>query len=206
MVSMTDAVDLKVELFAEAEIPTEFGNFLVSVYHNNKNDDETLLVSLNLDSDETPFVRIHSECFTGEVLSSLKCDCKAQLALALDTIQKRGSGAVVYLRQEGRGIGLGNKIKAYALQNKGHDTIEANHILGFGTDLRDFEEAAVILKERNISKVILNTNNPDKISSLKGFGIEVESVEPSLTEINEHNEKYLETKMNDLGHLLKKLF
>ena len=203
---MTDAVDLKVELFAEAEIPTEFGNFLVSVYHNNKNDDETLLVSLNLDSDETPFVRIHSECFTGEVLSSLKCDCKAQLALALDTIQKRGSGAVVYLRQEGRGIGLGNKIKAYALQNKGHDTIEANHILGFGTDLRDFEEAAVILKERNISKVILNTNNPDKISSLKGFGIEVESVEPSLTEINEHNEKYLETKMNDLGHLLKKLF
>ena len=203
---MTDAVDLKVELFAEAEIPTEFGNFLVSVYHNNKNEDETLLVSLNLDSDETPFVRIHSECFTGEVLSSLKCDCKAQLALALDTIQKRGSGAVVYLRQEGRGIGLGNKIKAYALQNKGHDTIEANHILGFGTDLRDFEEAAVILKERNISKVVLNTNNPDKISSLKGFGIEVESVEPSLTEINEHNEKYLETKMNDLGHLLKKLF
>ena len=144
--------------------------------------------------------------FTGEVLSSLKCDCKAQLALALDLIQKRGSGAVVYLRQEGRGIGLGNKIKAYALQNKGHDTIEANHILGFETDLRDFEEAAVILKDRNISKLILNTNNPDKISSLKDFGIEVESVEPSFTEVNEHNEKYLETKMNELGHLLKKLF
>lgn len=203
---MTDANSLKVELYAEAEIPTEFGNFLVSVYHNNKNDDETLLVSLNLDSDETPFVRIHSECFTGEVLSSLKCDCKAQLALALDLIQKRGSGAVVYLRQEGRGIGLGNKIKAYALQNKGHDTIEANHILGFETDLRDFEEAAVILKDRNISKLILNTNNPDKISSLKDFGIEVVSVEPSITEVNEHNEKYLETKMNELGHLLKKLF
>ena len=177
---MTDAKSLKVELYAEAEIPTEFGNFLVSVYHNNKNDDETLLVSLNLDSDETPFVRIHSECFTGEVLSSLKCDCKAQLALALDLIQKRGSGAVVYLRQEGRGIGLGNKIKAYALQNKGHDTIEANHILGFETDLRDFEEAAVILKDRNISKLILNTNNPEKISSLKDFGIEVVSVEPSI--------------------------
>ena len=203
---MTDANILKVELYAEAEIPTEFGNFLVSVYHNNKNDDETLLVSLNLDSDETPFVRIHSECFTGEVLSSLKCDCKAQLALALDLIQKRGSGAVVYLRQEGRGIGLGNKIKAYALQNKGHDTIEANHILGFETDLRDFEEAAVILKDRNISKLILNTNNPDKISSLKDFGIEVVSVEPSITEVNEHNEKYFETKMNELGHLLKKLF
>ena len=203
---MTDANSLKVELYAEAEIPTEFGNFLVSVYQNNQNDDETLLVSLNLDSDETPFVRIHSECFTGEVLSSLKCDCKAQLALALDLIQKRGSGAVVYLRQEGRGIGLGNKIKAYALQNKGHDTIEANHILGFETDLRDFEEAAVILKDRNISKLILNTNNPDKISSLKDFGIEVVSVEPSITEVNEHNEKYLETKMNELGHLLKKLF
>ena len=203
---MSDKSNLKVELFAEAEIPTEFGKFLVSVYNNNKNDDETVLVSLNLDSVETPFVRIHSECFTGEVLSSMKCDCKAQLALALDLIQKRGAGAVVYLRQEGRGIGLGNKIKAYALQNKGHDTIEANHILGFATDLRDFEEASLILKDRNINKVILNTNNPDKISSLKGFGIEVAEIEPSITEVNEHNEKYLETKMNELGHLLKSIF
>ena len=123
-----------------------------------------------------------------------------------ELIQKKGAGAVVYLRQEGRGIGLGNKIKAYALQNKGHDTIEANHILGFATDLRDFEEAALILKDRNIRKVVLNTNNPDKIASLKGFGISVEAVEPSLTDLNEHNEKYLETKMNELGHKLKDLF
>ena len=203
---MSSTSGLTVKLFAEAEIPTEFGKFMVSVYHNNKNKDEAVLVSLNLSKEEVPFVRIHSECFTGEVLSSMKCDCKAQLALSLELIQKKGAGAVVYLRQEGRGIGLGNKIKAYALQNKGHDTIEANHILGFATDLRDFEEAALILKDRNIRKVVLNTNNPDKIASLKGFGISVEAVEPSLTDLNEHNEKYLETKMNELGHKLKDLF
>lgn len=203
---MQDKLGLKVELYSEAVIPTQYGEFLISIYRDNQGSDETVLISKNLSADTVAFVRIHSECLTGEVFGSLKCDCRSQLSLALTRIQEKGSGAVVYLRQEGRGIGLGNKIKAYALQNEGKDTVEANHILGFATDLRSFDVAALILKDRGINKVILNTNNPDKISTISDHGIEIVSREPSLSEINPHNKDYLQTKFEKLGHHLKDLF
>lgn len=197
---------LKVSLFSEAVVPTIHGEYLVSIYRDTQSQDETVLISYNLDQGEMPFVRIHSECFTGEVLGSLKCDCRDQLSLALQEIQKRGSGAVIYLRQEGRGIGLGNKIKAYALQSQGADTIQANHLLGFDTDLRTFDLAALILQDRKINKIVLNTNNPEKLSALETFGIEVAERVPSLSPLNKHNKEYLETKMKLLGHFLDPLF
>jgi GTP cyclohydrolase II len=197
---------MKVTLFSEAQIPTVFGTFLVSIYRDDKTAAESILISHNLEPDTTPFVRIHSECFTGEVLGSLKCDCRDQLQLALKEIQRRGSGAVIYLRQEGRGIGLGNKIKAYALQNQGADTIQANHLLGFETDLRTFEIAGLILRDRGVKQVVLNTNNPEKITSLTEAGVAVTKRIPSLASVNAHNEGYLRTKMEDLGHALESLF
>ena len=197
---------MQLELFSESELPTSYGSFLVSVYRDRASGEESILISKDLKPDQSIFVRIHSECFTGEVLGSLKCDCKDQLSLALEQIQEQGSGAIIYLRQEGRGIGLGNKIKAYHLQNQGVDTVEANHLLGFATDLRSFEAAALILKDRGISKVILNTNNPEKIESLKQAGIEVVERVPSLASINDHNSSYLRTKMKLLGHKLEDLF
>lgn len=195
-----------VSLFSEAVIPTRYGEFLLSIYRDDVSTNETILVSHGLESQKVPFVRIHSECFTGEVLGSLKCDCRDQLDLSLREIQKRGAGAVIYLRQEGRGIGLGNKIKAYALQNQGANTIEANHKLGFATDLRTFDVAALILRDRNIKEIALNTNNPDKVKSLENFGIVVTERVPSLTAVNPHNKEYLETKKNLLGHHLGPLF
>ena len=203
---MQSSSSLKVSLYSEAMIPTIHGEFLLSVYRDNQSADETVLISHNLDKAEVPFVRVHSECFTGEVLGSLKCDCRDQLSLSLNEIQRRGAGAVIYLRQEGRGIGLGNKIKAYDLQNKGADTIEANHMLGFQTDLRTFDLAAMILKDRKINKIVLNTNNPEKVDSLKKFGIEIKERVPSLSPVNKHNKEYLETKMKLLGHHLDPLF
>ena len=197
---------MKVSLYSEAAVPTVHGDFLISVYHDDASDDESVLISLNLANSTEPFVRIHSECFTGEVLGSLKCDCRDQLEMALAEIQKRGSGAVIYLRQEGRGIGLGNKIKAYALQNKGIDTIKANHLIGFDTDLRSFEVAAKILQDRGVAQIILNTNNPEKISAISQAGIKVVERLPSLSSVNEHNEGYLKTKMLELGHRLESLF
>ena len=202
----TSSKPLIVSLYSEAEVPTSFGSFLISVYRDNRSSDETVLISKNLGAQQTPFVRLHSECFTGEVFGSLKCDCRDQLYAALEAIQTAGCGAVVYLRQEGRGIGLGNKIKAYALQNNGADTIEANHRLGFATDLRDFSIAAAILKDKKISSVALNTNNPEKVKSLESCGIEVAEVKPSLSSVNEHNRDYLKTKYKTMGHLLGKLF
>ena len=203
---MQNSSPKKVSLISEAMVPTVYGEFLLSIYRDDVSDDESVLISHYLDTSEAPFVRVHSECFTGEVLGSLKCDCREQLSLSLQEIQRRGSGAVVYLRQEGRGIGLANKIRAYALQNKGADTIEANRKLGFETDLRTFDIAALILKDRNISEVTLNTNNPHKVESLKSLGIKVKDRVPSFSTVNEHNKDYLETKMKHLGHLLGPLF
>ncbi|HYX33004.1 MAG TPA: GTP cyclohydrolase II [Oligoflexus sp.] len=192
--------------YAEASLPTVFGEFLTTVYRDQNQEETAILISYNLTPDSCPFVRVHSECFTGEVLGSLKCDCRDQLNLALAEIQKRGSGAIIYLRQEGRGIGLGNKIRAYHLQNQGADTIEANHQLGFDTDLRSFEGAALILRQRGVKEVILNTNNPDKIQALTHLGIVIRERVPSLAEVNKFNEDYLKTKMQKLGHQLNGLF
>jgi 3,4-dihydroxy 2-butanone 4-phosphate synthase/GTP cyclohydrolase II len=195
---------LKPTRYASSEIPLESGTFTVTVYHDNHSGHETLAIHMGLaEAMSVPvFARIHSECLTGEVLGSLKCDCRDQLNMALKAIAAAGKGVVIYLRQEGRGIGLGNKIKAYELQNKGLDTIAANHELGFPSDLRDFTLAGLILKDLGIHRVNLNTNNPDKVSCLTDQGILVENVLPSHAPVQKFNRHYLHTKRDFLGHTL----
>ena len=145
--------------------------------------------------------RIHSECLTGEVLGSLRCDCRAQLEGALDRIAAEGVGVVVYMRQEGRGIGLGNKVRAYALQDQGVDTVDANLQLGFGADDRSYDQAAGILGELGVASVRLMTNNPRKVDGLRTAGVTVSAQEPHWVETTEHSEAYLETKRTKLGHI-----
>ncbi len=194
---------VKIEEYAQCELPTPHGNFEVRVYRSDEGPEESLAISMGqgFSPDETVFVRVHSECFTGEVLGSLKCDCRGQLDLALARIAKVGRGVVVYLRQEGRGIGLGNKIRAYAEQAKGANTIEANHLIGFPSDLRDFGQAALILQDLGIRRIDLNTNNPQKIDSMQKYGMEIDQIVPSLTVPNKYNEAYLQTKAREMGHL-----
>ena len=147
-------------------------------------------------------VRVHSECLTGDVFGSLRCDCGDQLEAALKQIEKEGKGVLVYMRQEGRGIGLGNKLLAYGLQDEGKDTVEANEALGFKADLRDYGIGAQILKDLGIQKLRLMTNNPKKIIGLKGYDLEVVERVPLEIEPNEINKKYLNTKREKLGHIL----
>ncbi len=192
---------MKIESYAKCELPTEFGSFDLELFRGPEDESEALLISAGeLSAADAPFVRLHSECFTGETLLSLKCDCRAQLETALRTIRHEGVGAVVYLRQEGRGIGLGNKLRAYAEQARGANTIEANHRLGFPTDLRDFTLATEILKLKDLGRIRLHTNNPDKIAAVKAAGIEIESVIPAPSQVNDHNLDYLRTKLEKMGH------
>jgi 3,4-dihydroxy 2-butanone 4-phosphate synthase/GTP cyclohydrolase II len=195
---------MHLEEYARCELPTIYGCFDVRVFRHDGEPGESVVISMGRDfrAEETVFTRVHSECFTGEVLGSLKCDCQGQLDLALRRIAQDSRGVVIYLRQEGRGIGLGNKIRAYAEQAKGADTVEANHILGFPADLRDFGIAAPILERLGIRRIALNTNNPQKIDALRERGLEIVEVVPSLTEPNDHNREYLRTKALQLGHLL----
>lgn len=187
--------------YAASKLPTIHGHFDVVVYRYGPDDEEALAVMRGSFAPGEPvFTRIHSECLTGEVLGSLKCDCREQLELALTRIQELDRGIVVYLRQEGRGIGLGNKIRAYALQDAGADTVQANHQLGFATDLREFDVAAAILKDLGIEKIQLHTNNPDKIQAMEEHGIEIVSRVPAHGAVNPHNRRYLETKHRTLGH------
>ena len=155
-------------------------------------------------ADEAPLVRMHSSCFTGDVLTSLRCDCGDQLQLALRMISKNECGAVVYLPQEGRGIGLAEKIKAYSLQEQGLDTVEANHALGHAADMRDYGVGLQILKDLGLTQLKLLTNNPKKIEAfnLRGYNVQVVDQVPIVSEANEHNEKYLETKRDKMGHRL----
>jgi len=190
-----------------AQLPSEFGTFTVYAYRNSLDNSEHLAIVKGQPEnfgDREILVRVHSECLTGDALGSLRCDCRGQLQSALKMIEYAGSGVVVYLRQEGRGIGLLNKIKAYALQDTGLDTVEANERLGFPPDLRTYGVGAQILHDLGIQKMSLITNNPRKISGLKGFGIEVTSRIPLLVETNEFNSRYLETKAEKLGHLIAK--
>ncbi len=190
-----------VERYAETELPTTHGALRVLVYRLGSRGEEALAVTAGSLSATGPvFTRVHSECFTGEVLGSLKCDCREQLELALSEIAERQTGVLVYLRQEGRGIGLGNKIRAYALQAEGADTVEANHRLGFGTDLREFDAAAAVLHDLGVKSVELHTNNPEKMEALTGQGIEVVRRIPAHGGVNAHNREYLETKNRLLGH------
>jgi len=192
------------ERFSEADVPTHRGVLRTVVFRDRRNGREHVaLVAGDVAGQEGVPVRVHSECLTSEVFGSLKCDCRQQLDRALDFITQAGCGVVLYLRQEGRGIGLGNKIKAYALQAKGYDTYEANRQLGFADDLRSYDIAAEMLRSLDVRSVDLITNNPLKIAGLVEEGIPVRRRIPSRTEHNPHNVGYLKTKRERTGHLIE---
>jgi 3,4-dihydroxy 2-butanone 4-phosphate synthase/GTP cyclohydrolase II len=188
-----------------AQLPSTFGNFQIYAYRNTlDNSEHVAIVKGDPDQfqDNPVMVRMHSECLTGDALGSLRCDCRMQLQAALKMIENAGQGVVVYLRQEGRGIGLVNKLKAYSLQDMGLDTVEANERLGFPADLRDYGMGAQMLNDLGVQKIRLITNNPRKIAGLKGYGIEVVDRVPLLIEANDYNSTYLATKATKLGHML----
>ena len=191
---------------AEAKLPTKYGDFDIISYSVDFEDLEPVVIRMGdlSNSDQAPLVRMHSSCFTGDVLTSLRCDCGDQLNMALEMISNNGCGAVVYLPQEGRGIGLAEKIKAYSLQDHGLDTVEANHALGHKADMRDYGVGLQILKDLGLTRLRLLTNNPKKIEAfnLRGYDVQVVDQVPIVCDPNEHNEKYLETKRDKMGHRL----
>ncbi|WP_457745207.1 GTP cyclohydrolase II [Sulfurimonas sp.] len=189
---------MNIEISEVANLPSRFGNFNVKAFKQGQKEH---LVICAKKLAEVPIVRVHSECLTGDAIGSLKCDCRDQLEYGLKMAHETG-GMVIYLRQEGRDIGLLNKINAYALQDKGFNTVEANHQLGFAADERTYEAVTFILKHFNINKIKLLTNNPDKINSISGVEI-VERI-PIIMKSNEHNNDYLNTKRDEMGHLLPK--
>ena len=192
-----------VRLVAMAELPTRFGDFHIIAFENNRDGKEHVAITKGdvVGASNVP-VRLHSECLTGDALGSLRCDCRDQLESALRAIGKMERGMVLYLRQEGRGIGLVNKIRAYSLQDEGLDTVEANHALGFRDDERDYAVAAHMLMSLRIESIQLMTNNPKKISQLTQYGIQVNGRIPHIMPPNEHNRFYLETKAAKSGHLI----
>lgn len=187
---------------AEARLPTPFAEFRVHVFVADDGKEHVVLALGDLASGEPPLVRMHSECLTGDALFSLRCDCGFQLDAAMAAIAKAGRGAILYLRQEGRGIGLGNKIRAYALQDQGRDTVEANHQLGFPADAREYDLAVQLLRTLGLTRIRLMTNNPRKLDALRRDGIEVVERIPLQSGRNPHNEAYLRAKAEKLGHWL----
>ncbi len=195
-----------VEKTAEADLPTKYGHFKIIVYKNKVDDFEHVaLVKGKINGDEPVLVRVHSSCLTGDILGSMRCDCGDQLHTAMEMVEKEGKGVVLYMQQEGRGIGLTNKIKAYALQDQGYDTVEANIKLGFKPDLRNYGIGAQILVDLGIRKMKLMTNNPKKVIGLEGYGLEIVDRVPIEIEPNEINKCYLETKKVKMGHILTKV-
>ena len=193
-----------VHRIAEAKLPTSHGEFTAIAYKSDIDPDEHLaLVMGDISTEEPVLVRVHSECVTGDIFGSLRCDCGEQIALAMQSIAEEGRGVFLYMRQEGRGIGFHNKIRAYALQDKGLDTVEANLSLGFAPDLRDYGIGAQILAELGLHKIRLLTNNPKKVIGLEGYGLKVVETMPIIIPPNPHNRHYLEIKQKKLGHLLK---
>lgn len=189
---------------AEAKLPTKYGEFKAIAYKSDVDPaDHLALVMGDVTTPKPVLVRVHSECATGDVFGSLRCDCGEQLSLAMKTIAAEGRGVLIYMRQEGRGIGFHNKIRAYALQDKGMDTVEANIALGFAPDMRDYGVGAQIITDLGIKEIRMLTNNPKKIISLEGYGLKVVQTVPIIITPNPHNRHYLETKQKKMGHILE---
>ena len=194
---------LLVEKVETVDLPTAHGDFKLTMYRSRVTGLEHLaLVKGKVDDGAPVLVRVHSECFTGDVLGSERCDCGPQLHQAMEMVEKEGRGAILYMRQEGRGIGLANKLHAYHLQERGLDTVEANVALGFAPDLRDYGEGAQILVDLGIRKLRLMTNNPCKIAGLEGYGLEITERVPVVIPPTAHDRRYLETKKEKMGHLI----
>ena len=192
------------DVIARAKLPTRFGDFCVQgVKGNQPGEEAVVLIHGKMNGREAPLVRIHSQCLTGDVFTSQRCDCRAQLELALRKIAKARSGILVYLPQEGRGIGLMNKLRAYELQDAGMDTVEANEHLGFAADSRDYAFAASVLRSVGAARVRLLSNNPDKVNQLGAAGIEVVERVPCQPRVNKTTRRYLTTKKSKMGHILQ---
>jgi 3,4-dihydroxy 2-butanone 4-phosphate synthase / GTP cyclohydrolase II len=195
--------DSLIEEIVRVDMPTRYGNFkLVAFQEKNSSNEHLALLKGEWEKDEPVMVRVHSSCFTGDILGSLRCDCGEQLHKAMQMVEKEGKGVIIYMNQEGRGIGLLNKLKAYRLQEGGMDTVEANLHLGFQMDQRDYGVGAQILRYLGISKLRLMSNNPKKRVGLVGYGLEIVDNIPIIAQSNPHNEKYLQTKRDKLGHEL----
>lgn len=191
-----------VRLVAEAKLPTPFAEFRMRVYRAADAKEHLALFLGNPWDSDAPLVRVHSECLTGDALFSLRCDCGAQLQSAFEKVAIAHEGVIVYLRQEGRGIGLGNKIRAYSLQDQGDDTVEANRKLGFPDDGRDYLPAVEILRDLGIERLRLMTNNPRKLQAMARYGLDVRERVPLVAGVNPHNQRYLDVKATKLGHLI----
>jgi 3,4-dihydroxy 2-butanone 4-phosphate synthase/GTP cyclohydrolase II len=193
-----------VEKVVDVHMPTEWGDFQLHAFKDKSNDmDHLALVKGTWEKDEAVLVRVHSSCLTGDIFGSCRCDCGSQLHSAMEQIEKEGKGVIVYMNQEGRGIGLVNKLKAYKLQEGGMDTMEANIELGFKADGRDYGIGAQILRELGVSKMRLMSNNPQKRTGLIGYGLEMIENVPLEIPSNVHNKEYLQTKRDKMGHNLK---
>ena len=191
---------MKIEKSKEAKLPTKYGNFTIKVY-KEKSQEHMVLMSEKFHDMEAPNVRIHSECLTGDTFSSLKCDCQNQLNLAIEFVAREG-GMVIYHRQEGRNIGLLNKVNAYALQDQGRNTIEANLELGFSEDDRDYSVVKEIFDDLKLKNIKLITNNPKKIEYVESLGVNIVSRVPSITPLNSYNDGYISVKKEQMGQLL----
>ena len=201
---MTIKISIDENIPADARLPTSHGNFRIRVFHEETGLDHVALTLGDMEGPDPVLVRVHSECLTGDAFGSLRCDCGPQLDSALRQISERGWGALIYLRQEGRGIGLHAKIQAYHLQDQGADTLDANLKLGLPGDARNYDIAAQILQSIGVTRISLLSNNPDKVEQLQKHGINVEERMPLLAGIGEDNREYLKTKLERMGHEIDK--